>query len=240
MQGRFTSPDEFKGGPDELFDFEDDASSNPTFYADLENPQSLNKYQYGYNNPYKFNDPSGHCVPLIVAAAAILISATYCNAPGPNDKIYPSGDPGANVMAGVITLLPIGKAPSLLQMLRRSGTKTVVKQAVQEVKQQAKQTVTQTKQTVKQSVKQTSKQTKKAVSSSKQQGAKKLTKDRSPQGSQTQREDIQAAQEKNKKIGRPDKIRSIKKSMDNEKQDLKKVRNLKDAEEKYNDPPENP
>ena len=63
MNGRFTSPDEFKGGPDELFDFEADASDNPTFYADLENPQSLNKYQYGYNNPYKFNDPSGHCPP---------------------------------------------------------------------------------------------------------------------------------------------------------------------------------
>ncbi len=43
MQGRFTSPDEFKGGPDELFDFEEDATDNPTFYADLENPQSLNK-----------------------------------------------------------------------------------------------------------------------------------------------------------------------------------------------------
>ncbi len=63
MHGRFTSPDEFKGGPDELFDFEQDASDNPTFYADLENPQSLNKYQYGYNNPYKYNDPSGHCPP---------------------------------------------------------------------------------------------------------------------------------------------------------------------------------
>lgn len=59
--GRFTSPDEFKGGPDELFDFEEDARSNPTFYADLENPQSLNKYQYTYNNPYKYNDPNGHC-----------------------------------------------------------------------------------------------------------------------------------------------------------------------------------
>ena len=61
MTGRFTSPDEFKGGPDELFDFEEDASSNPTFYADLTNPQSLNKYQYTYNNPYKYTDADGHC-----------------------------------------------------------------------------------------------------------------------------------------------------------------------------------
>lgn len=74
MHGRFTSPDEFKGGPDELFDFEDDASDNPTFYADLENPQSLNKYQYGYNNPNKFNDPTGHC-PFCVIAAIVIIRA---------------------------------------------------------------------------------------------------------------------------------------------------------------------
>ena len=45
-QGRFTSPDEFTGGPDELYNFADDAADNPTFYADLTNPQSLNKYHY--------------------------------------------------------------------------------------------------------------------------------------------------------------------------------------------------
>lgn len=67
--GRFVSPDEFKGGPDELFDFADDASENPTFYAELENPQSLNKYQYTYNNPIRYNDPTGHCIPLCLAPA---------------------------------------------------------------------------------------------------------------------------------------------------------------------------
>ena len=48
-QGRFTGPDEFSGGPDELFDFTESAAENPTFYAELDNPQSLNKYQYTYN-----------------------------------------------------------------------------------------------------------------------------------------------------------------------------------------------
>ena len=34
-QGRFTSSDEFRGGPDELFAFAQTASENPSFYADL-------------------------------------------------------------------------------------------------------------------------------------------------------------------------------------------------------------
>ncbi|MDQ1637572.1 MAG: hypothetical protein QOF62_911 [Pyrinomonadaceae bacterium] len=52
-QGRFTSPDEFSGGPDELYTFAEDASDNPTFYGDMGQPQSLNKYQYAYNNPLR-------------------------------------------------------------------------------------------------------------------------------------------------------------------------------------------
>jgi RHS repeat-associated protein len=57
-QGRFTSPDEFNGGPMDLFT--EAASANPTFFADLRRPQSLNKYQYTYNNPLRYVDPDGH------------------------------------------------------------------------------------------------------------------------------------------------------------------------------------
>lgn len=33
---------------------------NPAFYADQTNPQSLNKYQYSFNNPLRYVDPNGH------------------------------------------------------------------------------------------------------------------------------------------------------------------------------------
>jgi hypothetical protein len=40
--------------------FAEVAAHNPTFYAELAEPQSLNKYSYGLNNPLKFVDPDGH------------------------------------------------------------------------------------------------------------------------------------------------------------------------------------
>ena len=46
-----------------MYDFVKDAADNPTFYAELENPQSLNKYQCTYNNPLVFVDADGHWVP---------------------------------------------------------------------------------------------------------------------------------------------------------------------------------
>ncbi|MBX3278279.1 MAG: hypothetical protein KF868_09780, partial [Acidobacteria bacterium] len=60
-QGRFTSPDEFSGGPEEVFGpgrSSDEKQALP--YADIFNPQSLNKYQYCLNNPLRYIDPEGH------------------------------------------------------------------------------------------------------------------------------------------------------------------------------------
>ena len=60
VQGRFTSPDEFTGGPEELYWFDGRVGHNPTFYAELTEPQSLNKYTYCLNNPLRYTDPNGH------------------------------------------------------------------------------------------------------------------------------------------------------------------------------------
>jgi RHS repeat-associated protein len=76
LQGRFTSPDEFTGGPDELFDFSAIARENPTFYADLTQPQSLNKFQYCLNIPLAYVDPDGHQQAL---QQRILIEEGYFN-----------------------------------------------------------------------------------------------------------------------------------------------------------------
>lgn len=61
-QGRFTSPDEFTGGPHEVWVLGNPNSGEKQAipYGDIAQPQSLNKYQYVYNNPLRYVDPDGH------------------------------------------------------------------------------------------------------------------------------------------------------------------------------------
>jgi RHS repeat-associated protein len=96
-QGRFTSPDEFKGGPEEFWaSGKEDSAKRALPYADLAIPQSLNKYQYCYGNPLTFVDPDGHHPAgyAIAALLAILGGADVANAPGINSPTYPSTGPG--------------------------------------------------------------------------------------------------------------------------------------------------
>ncbi len=53
--GRFTSPDEFKGGFDDL-DGKPAFAAGPLPYANLSDPQTLNKYVYTRNNPLRYID----------------------------------------------------------------------------------------------------------------------------------------------------------------------------------------
>ncbi len=60
-QGRFTSPDEFKGGFLDAFTGQAAFQAGPLPYADIGDPQTLNKYAYVRNNPLRYPDPNGHC-----------------------------------------------------------------------------------------------------------------------------------------------------------------------------------
>jgi RHS repeat-associated protein len=59
-QGRFTSPDEFTGGIVDPFTGQQVGQPGPLPYADITDPQTLNKYAYVRNNPLRYVDPDGH------------------------------------------------------------------------------------------------------------------------------------------------------------------------------------
>ena len=59
-QGRFLSPDEFKGGIVDPFTGQQVGKPGPLPYADIWDPQTLNKYGYVRNNALRYIDPDGH------------------------------------------------------------------------------------------------------------------------------------------------------------------------------------
>ena len=80
-QGRFLSPDEFKGGPDYPFTGAEVELPGPLPYADITNPQSINKYTYTYNNPLSYIDPDGHQVAFENARQAMQAFVLMMTAP---------------------------------------------------------------------------------------------------------------------------------------------------------------
>jgi len=71
-QGRFTSPDEFTGGIVDPFTGTHAGKPGPLPYADITDPQTLNKYAYVRNNPLRYTDPDGHCVAAIIDTIACV------------------------------------------------------------------------------------------------------------------------------------------------------------------------
>jgi RHS repeat-associated protein len=74
-QGRFTSPDEFKGGFLDAFSGQAAFQAGPLPYADISDPQTLNKYAYVRNNPLRYTDPNGHCIEDFCILEAIAVGA---------------------------------------------------------------------------------------------------------------------------------------------------------------------
>ena len=73
-QGRFTSPDEFKGGIVDPFTGQQVGQPGPLPYADIADPQTLNKYAYVRNNPLRYVDPDGHEIGYYYAPGGAMYS----------------------------------------------------------------------------------------------------------------------------------------------------------------------
>jgi len=112
--GRFMQPDEFPGGPVDLFNTDEPAPQTLP-YADINDPQSLNKYAYTYNNPLRYVDPNGHDAWDIIKGAANAFGSDFFGGAGRQDsgngdyKVGQAiGDFGATVVGAGETLLGAG------------------------------------------------------------------------------------------------------------------------------------
>jgi RHS repeat-associated protein len=86
--GRFLSPDEFSGGPVDAFSSGDPLPPGPLPYADISNPQSLNKFTYTRNNPLRWTDPNGHCLSGLIADTVLCYVVGTAAVAGVSAMIY--------------------------------------------------------------------------------------------------------------------------------------------------------
>lgn len=131
-QGRFTSPDEFSGGPDELYVRARDSKKQALPYAEITQPESLNKYTYVYNNPCRYIDPDGHCgTPsgLKAGQTGICVASFIASAfvppgvpPGRGDWRGPNGQGGTSrIEVRVAVDLSKGTVTKTDETMGRSG-----------------------------------------------------------------------------------------------------------------------
>jgi RHS repeat-associated protein len=108
--GRFLQPDEFTGGPVDAFSANDPLPPGPLPYADITNPQSLNKYAYTYNNPLNYVDPDGHdAATTEVVNVTVRVVAVILESGGEAGPVLT----GAGAAAAIATGVGIGVAANV-------------------------------------------------------------------------------------------------------------------------------
>jgi RHS repeat-associated protein len=110
-QGRFLSPDEFKGGIVDPFTGKQISQPGPLPYADIWDPQTLNKYGYVRNNPLRYVDPDGHDFWDFINGAANAFSTDFVagvgrqTSNGDYSQGQKFGDAAAIVVGGIETIV---------------------------------------------------------------------------------------------------------------------------------------
>jgi RHS repeat-associated protein len=226
--GRFLQPDEFTGGPVDAFSSTDPLPPGPLPYADIRDPQSLNKYAYTYNNPLRHTDPDGHgpCPPCVEPEIVVRMTVYVYNSAGPAAASF-----GTSLLLKVgsvgLYFLSFGADP-----IGPSGSeeKKLVQEAQQQQQQEQQQQEGQTDQEPEPD----------AGGASVRKGGKGADTRRTTtekhadlEGAQDQRESIDHTQQKFRKTGQGEKLKSTKKSEQDEKTRLNRIKSAEDlAKEK--------
>ena len=94
----------------------------------LDNPQRLNRYAYGLNNPYKYVDPDGN-FPVVLALACFasaitnyLASPDVANAPADSSTPTSESHGGASIVAGAVGGAGAVKLAAGISATSASGT----------------------------------------------------------------------------------------------------------------------